>query len=129
MKVIIAGGRDYQFTDEDVVWLDRLHQEKKFTEVFSGGAKGADTCGEFWAASNGIPVKRFAPDWIKHGRAAGPIRNREMAKSLDGGGFVILFPGGAGTRSMETIAGELGLLVIYPCGDKGASAGGRHWGI
>lgn len=133
MKIIIAGGRDYQFTEDDTRWLDELLKDKQVTEVVSGGAKGADTCGEFWAAANGIPVKRFPPDWNKHGRAAGHVRNRAMADYLaaDGGGLVILFPGGTGTKSMEQASKLLGLSMVKRTnGAAGvaASCGGQLWG-
>ncbi len=37
MKVVIAGGRDYRFTQVDIDMLNSLHAEHGFTEVFSGG--------------------------------------------------------------------------------------------
>ena len=50
------------------------------TEVISGGAKGADKMGEEWAKQHNIPIKKFPADWKKYGKAAGPIRNTQMAK-------------------------------------------------
>lgn len=67
MKLIIAGGRDYQLTPSDKAWLDDL--VSSVTEIVSGGATGADREGERWAELHGIPVKRFPADWDKHGRA------------------------------------------------------------
>lgn len=61
MKAIICGGRDYILTDEDYADLDELHELIEITEVVSGKARGADTCGERWAQKRGIPVKRV-PD-------------------------------------------------------------------
>lgn len=52
-------------------------------EVVSGTARGVDQIGEEWAAHQGIPVERFPADWDTHGKAAGPIRNEEMAKYAD----------------------------------------------
>src|SRR6476661_8492494 len=94
MKLIIAGGRDYDVTQQDIQALDTIPD---VTEVVSGGAGGADACGEDWAAMRGIPCKSFRADWLKHGKAAGPIRNRKMAEYADA---VVLFPGGKGTDSM-----------------------------
>lgn len=45
MKLIIAGGRNYNLTDEDYIKLDTLLDTT--TEVISGCAKGADSCGEY----------------------------------------------------------------------------------
>jgi hypothetical protein len=54
----------------------------------------------------GIPKKAFPADWDKHGKAAGAIRNIEMAQYLEwcrrrGHSVqVIAFPGGTGTNHM-----------------------------
>ena len=37
-----------------------------------------------WAKSKGIPVREFPADWDEHGKAAGPIRNQEMANAAVG---------------------------------------------
>lgn len=112
MKTIIAGGRDYLLTPEDWCYLYNL----EITEVVSGGATGADAGGEEYAVKHNIPIKRFPADWEKHGRAAGPIRNAQMADYADA---VVLFPGGKGTNSMFKIATAAG-LIIYDLrqGDK-----------
>lgn len=107
MKTIIAGGRDYQLTQSDLQILDSM--KSNITEVVSGGSPGADKGGEKWAAYNGIPIKRFLADWSKHGRAAGPIRNREMAEYAEA---VLLFPGGKGTKSMRAEAVRCGLKIL-----------------
>lgn len=110
MKVIIAGGRDYIFSIEDINLLDDLHKEHDFSEVVSGGAWGADFEGEQWAARNGIFVKKFPADWNKHGRAAGPIRNKQMAQYADA---LITFKGGRGTANMKNQAREYGLNILH----------------
>jgi len=97
VKLIIAGGRNYQLAQEDYAMLDKLH----ITEVISGGCSGADRCGERYAISRNLPVKKFPADWGKYGKAAGPIRNNEMAIYADA---VALFPGGKGTASMYRCA-------------------------
>lgn len=76
MKVLIAGSRGIV----DQVTVDTAIQESGFTisEVVSGGARGVDSLGEAWAKAQGIPVKRFLPDWKTYGKAAGPIRNSDM---------------------------------------------------
>jgi hypothetical protein len=112
MKVIIAGGRDYQLTDEDYLRLDDLHDKIGITEVVSGKAKGADTGGEEWARSRGIPVKDFPADWDKHGKRAGPIRNFQMAEYVGNIGAVVLFPGGIGTQNMRYQAVRHGLMIF-----------------
>lgn len=109
MRTIIAGGRDYLFTRENIQFLDSIRDD--VTEVVSGNATGADACGEAWANARGIQVKTFPADWKQHGPAAGPIRNKQMAEYA-AGGQCILFPGGRGTANMKKNALLFGLKVI-----------------
>ena len=83
MKLIIAGSRS--ITDFNVVVkaFEISCAGSKATEIVSGAAHGADKLGEQLARSLKLPIKRFPADWIKHGKAAGPIRNREMSEYAD----------------------------------------------
>lgn len=82
----------------------------KITEVVSGAAKGIDTAGEIWCASKGLPLTRFPADWRKHGRAAGPIRNRQMAEYADA--LILIWDGKSrGSANMLKTARDMGLLV------------------
>ncbi|MCD0459157.1 SLOG family protein [Roseiconus lacunae] len=107
MKVIVAGGRDYQFTEQDYAFLDWFADE--ISEIVCGGATGADECGKQWAIRNSVPVKMFKADWKTYGKAAGPIRNGQMAEYADA---LILFPGGRGTDSMHQRAMTAGILIV-----------------
>jgi len=107
MRTIIAGGRDYILTEEDFLWLDSL--KPGISEVVCGGARGADTGGFNWGWSRGIPVKSFPADWNAHGKAAGFIRNRQMAQYAE---RVVLFPGGRGTAHMLKEAQAAKLIII-----------------
>lgn len=109
MRVIIAGGRDYWLTTEDLRALDRLHATHSFTTVLCGMAPGADACGYAWATIHGIPVEPYPADWDAHGRAAGAIRNIEMASKADA---VVLFQGGPGTAHMKKTARNMGLKIF-----------------
>jgi hypothetical protein len=109
MKLIIAGSRSASLSDADRVRLDAIHAEHHVAEVVSGGAKGVDEAGEAWAQSRGIEVRVFRADWRRYRRAAGPVRNREMAAYADA---VAVFPGGSGTRNMLTEARRAGLVVF-----------------
>lgn len=83
MKTIIAGCRgfnDYKLLKEKV---DYYRKDHVITEVVSGTARGADYLGEEYANENGIPIKSFPADWDNYGKAAGPIRNRQMAEYAD----------------------------------------------
>lgn len=107
MKLIIAGGRDYYLGHVDLMRLNEIRDQ--VTEVVCGGATGADYGGKTWGEVHSIPVKMFPADWKKHGRAAGPIRNREMAAYADA---LAIFPGGKGTANMLAEAKRAGLRVF-----------------
>ena len=115
MKAIIAGGRDYSFTNDDYYWLDELLEEFSITEIVHGGARGADACADRWAKDRGVKVKPFPvskKDWDTIGKRAGPLRNRKMARYVGEYGLCILFPGGDGTASMREEADIVGVRVI-----------------
>ena len=90
LRVIIAGGRDfknYVFLRDMMDKLLRNYNPDDI-EIVSGcqvskygyARWGADYFGEKYAEEKGIDLKRFPADWDKFGRAAGPLRNREMAE-------------------------------------------------
>lgn len=62
--------------------LDHLLQNKEKVVIVSGGAKGADTLAEKYAAERNYPCSIFLADWDKNGKSAGFIRNREMHEYL-----------------------------------------------
>lgn len=108
MKIVIAGGRDYELTGDDLAHLDVL-AGNSITELVSGGCRGVDRQAEMWAERKGIKVKRFLPDWTTYGKAAGPMRNDEMAQYCD---LAIIFPGGRGTKNMKERAEHHGKTVM-----------------
>ena len=63
--------------------LENIRQRHTVTEIVSGAARGVDTLGEMYAEKYGISLKRFPADWNTHKRAAGPIRNAQMAEYGD----------------------------------------------
>ena len=91
----------------------------KITEIVSGTCRGPDLFGEQYAREHNISIKRFPPDWNKYGRAAGHIRNEQMAKYVkdSGGGYLIAVMeknGSPGSKSMIRLAKQYGLTVyIY----------------
>lgn len=85
MKLIIAGSRNFEDLRYVKGYMATIPPWIPYpTEIVSGGAKGADRLGEEWAKLNGIPVRIFEANWERHGHAAGPIRNEEMAVYADG---------------------------------------------
>jgi hypothetical protein len=100
-RIIVTGSRD---------WTDGAAVERALLEavlvaqatgnggtvptvIVQGGAAGADALAVAWAkdyAGRDVTVETFAADWDKHGKAAGPIRNTQMAAA--GAGMVLAFP-------------------------------------
>ena len=82
IKCIVAGSRDFNNYTLLCDTLDNLFSSipDEPIEIVSGGARGADRLGELFAKQNDIPVKLFLPDWDTYGKAAGCIRNTQMAK-------------------------------------------------
>ena len=108
MKVIIAGGREFKADAKSALWLVELLKELNPEEIVSGCAKGADTFGELVAEKLKISVKKFPANWELYGKAAGTIRNEQMANYAD---ICILFPGGKGTNDMCNRAKQHGLKI------------------
>jgi hypothetical protein len=110
MRVLVCGGRDYQNRDLVFATLDRLVPTGAV--IITGGANGADRLVWLWAlhTDRAADALIFAPDWKKHGKAAGPIRNQQM---IDEGkpDLVIAFPGGRGTSDMVSRARKAGIRV------------------
>jgi predicted Rossmann-fold nucleotide-binding protein len=140
--LIIAGGRDYHFTDADKLALSDhisgLIYHRGAVTVRTGGAGGADTEGHRWAmymryqmeVANLFIEPPMTAQWkdltapgavVKQGHyglynaRAGHDRNRRMAYG-DGthrkANGVVLFPGGNGTDDMYKIAEEARLDVF-----------------
>ena len=97
MKVIVAGGRDFDNYDYLCETLNNL--DFIISEIVCGCASGADSLGERYAKENGISVKYFPANWGILGKHAGPIRNLEMAQYGD---YLVAFWDGksAGTKNM-----------------------------
>jgi len=66
---------------------DYIQTRDKFFSIYksgdwivSGGCpQGGDRFAELLARQHGIPIIIFYPDWVNHGRAAGFVRNQDIA--------------------------------------------------
>ena len=105
-RVVIAGCRNYNNYEEAKEYIDFCLsdiQKKNDIVIISGNARGADAIGEQYAKENGFNIEKYPADWVKYGRSAGPIRNRQMAEICD---CVICFwdEKSRGTKSMIELA-------------------------
>jgi hypothetical protein len=83
LKVIVAGGRDFQDFDLLTKKLDILFSKRADVVIISGMAKGADSLAVKYAEENKLRVSEFPAQWQKHGNASGFRRNIEMARFAD----------------------------------------------
>ena len=112
MRVLVCGGRDWCDILTMMTVMDGLSDVYgPFTHLIHGGAPGADDEAGCWALQRDLPTTVYRAEWEKHGRAAGPIRNKLML----GEGrpdMVVAFPGGRGTANMVKQAEAAGVRVI-----------------
>ncbi|MFS0643834.1 DUF2493 domain-containing protein [Siminovitchia sp. 179-K 8D1 HS] len=111
-KVIVAGSRD--FDDYPLLERELIHflfgRHPNEVEIISGTARGADQLGERFAKEKGCALKLFPADWNKNGKAAGPIRNKEMSEYADA--CVVFWDGvSRGTKNMIDNAKRKGLKL------------------
>jgi hypothetical protein len=112
-RVIIAGSRNIflsPYSIFDIVAtagysVDKEHAKRNkknhIGEVVSGNAKGVDTSGEYFAFNYNVPMEVFPAEWDKHGRSAGPIRNKQMADYADA--LVLIWDGrSTGSANMKS---------------------------
>jgi hypothetical protein len=84
MRLLVCGSRH---------WTDKAAMERllstcqewnlngtRIDTVIEGEANGADKLAKAVATEMGIPVEPYPADWDRYGKAAGPIRNRQMLK-------------------------------------------------
>lgn len=98
MKIAIIGSRE--FNDYNLL-VNVLNPVKhKITLIVSGGARGADSLAERFAQENKIQTTIFLPDWDKHGKKAGFLRNQDIINTAD---VVIAFWNGESPGTKHSI--------------------------
>ena len=78
-RVLVCGDR--YWSDKEMiknVLLNGVISGQKIDLVIEGGACGADRIAIECANELGRKVIEFPADWVTYGRAAGPIRNKQM---------------------------------------------------
>ena len=111
MRVLVCGDRHW--TNEEVIRRE-LRSLTAPSVVIHGCARGADTIAGRVAKELGVTVEEYPAQWSLHGRAAGPIRNRQM---LEQGkpDLVLAFHGdlakSKGTKNMIEQASKAGVAV------------------
>lgn len=86
MRVLVCGSRTWDYQEMVDYLLGGVYeQERPHFVLIEGCAPGADQAAEVWAAGFGseypVPHEHYPADWVRHGKAAGPIRNQQMLDS------------------------------------------------
>ena len=108
MRVLVCGDRDWSSWRIIAETIGMIEPDV----IIQGEAKGADIISATLGESAGIPVERYPANWGKYGRAAGPIRNKQM---LEEGkpDLVVAFhndiANSRGTGNMLTLAEDAGI--------------------
>jgi hypothetical protein len=124
LVIVAGGGRDLAWPSELIAThLLQATRGRLVQALFHGGARGADQAIAAAADQLGWPQIACPAAWSEHGRAAGPIRNRQMlerslelasALPLGAGLLVVAFPGSRGTASLVDQARRLSRRSAIP---------------
>lgn len=109
VKLAVCGGRNERLFPTRKYDLSLQIAELGATEIVTGGCRGIDQDAEDYAMELGLETTTFRPAWNEHGRAAGPLRNKQIAEYAD---VLVAFPGGAGTEDMVQQMEALGKKVV-----------------
>ena len=124
LVIVAGGGRDLTWPPGLIAsHLLRASAGRLVQALLHGAARGADQSIASAADQLGWAQISCPAAWKQHGRAAGPIRNRQMLeRSLDrasalplgAGLLVIAFPGSRGTASLVDQARRLSRRSAIP---------------
>lgn len=94
MNISIFGYRDIHIDPIEIITGFSQAKVNLATvdHIVSGGATGADSIAEKIAKEHNISTMIFKPDWNKHGRSAGVVRNTEIVKNSDIGFAIVNKP-------------------------------------
>lgn len=93
----MVGSRDYSDLEEVRQFV---FEQERDTVIVSGGASGVDEVAVQAAKAYGMAYEVHIPDWNRHGRSAGVIRNRTIVDAAD---EVVAFWDGASRGTQFTI--------------------------
>ncbi len=86
MKLAIVGSRTFNDYEKMCEFIHDVLSHEEFCAIdtiVSGGARGADTLAEQYAAERGLETVVFPADWKTYGRRAGFIRNVDIIRECD----------------------------------------------
>lgn len=78
-KMGVIGSRTFT----NYKYMKEILDSFSFSEIVSGGAKGADSLARRYAEEKNIPIAEILPDWNQHGKSAGFKRNKLIIDQSD----------------------------------------------
>ena len=142
LVIAAGGGRDLAWPQQRVAAELLARSGGRLVHlVLHGGARGADAAIGRAAQQLGWSSAVMPAQWERHGRAAGPIRNRELleqaiAKAVAhtspgslASVLVVAFPGGAGTASLVREARRMASHSPVPISVAEVSPSAGLWAV
>ena len=142
LVIAAGGGRDLAWPQQRVAAELLARSSGRLVHLLlHGGARGADAAIGRAAQQLGWSALVMPAQWQLHGRAAGPIRNRELleqavarAEAHSSPGYqasvlVVAFPGGAGTASLVQQARRMASRSPVPISVAEVRAAAGLWAV
>ena len=142
LVIAAGGGRDLAWPQQRVAAELLARSSGRLVHLLlHGGARGADAAIGRAAQQLGWSALVMPAQWQLHGRAAGPIRNRELleqaiarAEAHSSPGYqasvlVVAFPGGAGTASLMREARRMASRSPVPISVAEVSPSAGLWAV
>jgi len=140
LVIAAGGGRDLAWSHQRVAAELLARSGGRLVHLLlHGGARGADAAIARAAHQLGWSSLVLPAEWRRHGRAAGPIRNRELLElaiaraeahtspGVSTSVLVVAFPGGPGTASLVREARRLASGSPVPIAVVEVSASAGVW--
>jgi hypothetical protein len=144
LVIAAGGGRDLAWPHQRVAAELLAHSGGRLVHLLlHGGARGADAAIALAAHQLGWSALVMPAEWRRHGRAAGPIRNRELLElavaravaraeahtspGVSTSVLVVAFPGGSGTASLVREARRMASRSPVPIAVVEVSPSAARW--
>ena len=142
LVIAAGGGRDLAWPQQRVAAELLARSGGRLVHLLlHGGARGADAAIGRAAQQLGWSALVMPAQWQLHGRAAGPIRNRELLEQAVARAvarrspgcltsvLVVAFPGGAGTASLVREARRMASRSLVPIAVVEVSPAAGLWAV
>jgi predicted Rossmann-fold nucleotide-binding protein len=140
LVIAAGGGRDLAWSHQRIAAELLARSGGRLVHLLlHGGARGADAAIARAAHQLGWSALVMPAEWRRHGRAAGPIRNRELLElavaralthtspGVSTSVLVVAFPGGPGTASLVHQARRLASRSPVPIAVVEVSESASAW--